>query len=76
MSQIPKVCIISVSFFLISCGGGGSNSSEPIQQNNASSNTQNNSQTNAQTQIQAQTETEDVIKANFGEVRFGEAKFE
>jgi len=57
--------------FFISCGGGGvSNSSEPIQQNNTSTNTQTN------TQINTQTETEEVIQANFGEVKFGEAKFE
>ena len=73
MRQIHKIWIISVSFFLISCGGGSS-SSEPIQQNNTPTNTQNNSQTNTQTQTE--TETEEVIKANFGEVKFGEAKFE
>ena len=73
MSQIHKILIISASLFFISCGGvGGSNSSEPIQQNNTPTNTQNNSQTNTQTQ----TETEQVIQANFGEVKFGEAKFE
>ena len=69
MRQIHKARIILVSFFLISCGGGSS-SSEPIQQNNMPTNTQNNSQ------ISTQTDAEEVIQANFGEVKFGEAKFE
>lgn len=73
--------IISLTFaiFLLSCGGvNSSNSSEPIQQNDAQEDKQTNTQTNNQsnTQSNTQTETKEVIKANFGKVKFGEAKFE
>ena len=68
-----NIILITFVIFLASCGGG-SNSSEPIQQNNTPTNTQNNSQTSTQTGTE--TETKEVIQANFGEVKFGEAKFE
>ena len=70
-----NIILITFVIFLASCGGG-SNSSEPIQQNNTPTNTQNNSQTSTQTETETETETKEVIQANFGEVKFGEAKFE
>ena len=70
-----NIIFLTFIIFIVSCGGGvDSNSYEPIQQNNTPTNTQNNSQTSTQTETE--TETEEVIKANFGEVKFGEAKFE